>query len=511
MPQIINEVSAVGALTGSRQEITIITPGWGTSGYYSPAVLEKAAKDRAFPAKTQLHIDHDGEMARFEQPAGSVLRLAAGLTEDARWEPDWIDPDNPGEEPGRLVAEADVMPNWRDFLAAAKEYIGTSIAASATFTKGEVGGRKGNIIEAIHPHPLNRVDYVTKAGRGGRISAVLESALTRRLTEATANETRELIREALRAAYGYDGTWVWLRDHDDTTAWFEVEDADSLHIYEQTYQLTNDAVTLTGERVEVRATTQYIPVTQASEAATGNVFESIDLPQVGDRVVIDPDRLHDPAHNTGTIAEIGTTAYGLVMDGMPEMGVHRWYTADEFDYVDDPAMGVGSEAKKRRKKKKPGMPGMPGMKREAANDSPPDPAGVTENEKEPLMGTIQIEEADHRNLIEKSGRATALEAENADLKARLAESVKKDNDAAAAAVVAEAFQGITAPATVKLLAGTYTLTTEGAVDTAALQAKAEEAAAEIAASFGAGTVRGVGHTDATESKTITDDDVVNAL
>lgn len=263
----IREAAAAGVLTGSRQEITLITPGWGSSGYYSPAMLEQAAKDRVFPKGTQSHIDHDGELARYEQPAGSLTRLAAALTEDARWEPNWVDPDNPGPIPGRLVAETAVMPNWREFLLAAKEFIGNSIAAAATFTKGEVDGRKGNIVEALHPSPLNRVDYVTVAGRGGRISAVLESAFTRKVTEATANETSRMLRDAIRAVHGAEDTWIWLRDHDDTTAWFEVEGPESTSIYEQAYTSTDTAVTLTGDRIEVRATTQYVPVTPAAEAA----------------------------------------------------------------------------------------------------------------------------------------------------------------------------------------------------------------------------------------------------
>lgn len=264
---IIREAAAAGVLTGSRQEITLITPGWGSSGYYSPAVLEQAAKDRVFPAKTQMHIDHDGEMSRYEQPAGSLTRFAAGLTEDARWEPNWVDPDKPGELPGRLVAEAKVMPNWREFLHAASEFIGTSVSSAAAFAKGEVDGRKGNVVEALIADPLNRVDYVTVAGRGGKISAVLESAINRRATEATANELRELIRDAIRAQYGAEDTWIWLRDYDDTTAWFEVEDAETTSVYEQAYTSTDTAVALTGDRIEVRATTQYVPVAPAAEAA----------------------------------------------------------------------------------------------------------------------------------------------------------------------------------------------------------------------------------------------------
>lgn len=405
---IIREAAAAGVLTGSRQEITLITPGWGSSGYYSPALLEQAAKDRVFPKGTQSHIDHDGEMARYEQPAGSLTRLAAALTEDARWEPNWVDPDNPGPIPGRLVAETAVMPNWREFLLAAKEFIGNSIAAAATFTKGEVDGRKGNIVEALHPSPLNRVDYVTVAGRGGRISAVLESAFTRKVSEATANETSRMLRDAIRAQYGAEDTWIWLRDHDDTTAWFEVEDAEATSIYEQTYTITDTAVTLTGDRIEVRATTQYVPITPAAEAAP---------------------------------------------------------------------------------------------------DSPSNPAGATTNQEEVTMATIDDKEL--AELRESAGRATALEAELNTERATRADEAKAARKDKAAGIITEAF-GEDAPAFI--VEAAHVLAEAETFDAEKLRTSVTEAAAKIAADNGAGSVRGLGDTTTvTESKTITDDDIVNAL
>lgn len=266
MGDFIRESAAIGELTGSRMTITLITPGWGSSGYYNPSVLEQAANDRVFPSGTQMHIDHDGELARFEQPAGSLTRLAAGLLEDARWEPEWVDPDT-GKK-GRLAAETKVFDTgWRALLKDAKDFIGASIKAGATVKDGEAEGRKGKIVESLYPNQLNRVDFVTVAGRGGRISEVLESANLDTAVEATANETARMLRESLRALYGGDDTWLWLRDHDDTRCWFDIESAESNHVYEQTYTSTDSTVTLTGERQEVRATTTYVPVTAVPETA----------------------------------------------------------------------------------------------------------------------------------------------------------------------------------------------------------------------------------------------------
>lgn len=164
----ISEATKGAAPTGARTEITLITPGWGSSGHYSSAVLEQAAKDKVFPKGTQMHIDHDQG-----DGVGSVSTLAAALTEDARWEPNWVDPDT-GDK-GRLVAENRVFSHKREMLAEMADVIGTSIAAGAEVSYGEADGRQGKIIEALLPSRTNRVDYVTVAGRGGRISEVLEA------------------------------------------------------------------------------------------------------------------------------------------------------------------------------------------------------------------------------------------------------------------------------------------------------------------------------------------------
>ena len=401
MPQIINEASGTGALTGSLMEITLITPGWGSSGYYSAAMLEQAAADKVFPRGTQQHIDH----SKADDPVGSVSTLAAALQEDARWEPDWVDPDEPGAEPGRLVAESRVYSLWREHLNDVKEVIGASIAAAAEVSIGEAGGRRGRIVEKLYPGPLNRVDFVTKAGRGGRISEVLESAK---------------VQEARNV-----GMWLEARMHSMFT-----------NISDEMY---GDGRLTREERITLSSA-----LGDALQSFTANV--EANAPQLFER-----DLWEEPTPTAAT---------------------------------------------------------------EAAQNVPSNLAGSTEtNEsKEIPMAKIEVDEAAHTAAVEASGRVPALEAENSDLKAKLAESAKKDNDATAAAVVAEAFEGISAPATVKLLASTYALTAEGAVDTAALKAKAEESAAEIAASFGAGTVRGVGHkATATESADVADADVLTAL
>jgi hypothetical protein len=108
-------------------------------------------------------------------------------------------------------------------------YIGVSISGSATdITIGEAEGRTGPIIEGL-AH-VDSVDFVTHAGRGGMV--LLESArpsLVNARAVGTASPrppsttpARQL-QTVLRDAYGGDKTYVWVRDFDDTTVWFEVE------------------------------------------------------------------------------------------------------------------------------------------------------------------------------------------------------------------------------------------------------------------------------------------------
>lgn len=402
------QITEAGTLTTTgtgRLEITLITPGWGSSGYYSAEMLEQAAADKVFPRGTQQHIDHMGASDRIENSAGSLRTLAAVLTEDAVWDPDYVDEET-GKK-GRLKSEAMLGSQYRDMITEFADYIGTSISAGADITIGEAEGRKGQIVEKLYPDRLNRVDFVTVAGRGGRIDAVLEAAV-KRIEEATANDTRDALSAAVRDAYGADGVWLWVLDYDETNVWFTQETQDEAHTWQQAYTLANSVATLTGDLVEVRRVISYTPITPPAPS-------------------------------------------------------------------------------------------------EESKNSVTDPAAVTER-KEPTVATTQIEEAELATLKQDAGRVTALEAENKQLREN---AVKAD----AAKIVAEAFDGIDAPKTIKRLSESFTLKEDGTLNADALKAEAEESAAEWKTAHGEGQVRGVGESaPVTESKkSISDDDIVGVL
>lgn len=145
--------------------------------------------------------------------------------------------------------------------------------------------------------------------------------------------------------------------------------------------------------------------------------------------------------------------------------------------------------------------------------SPPVPAGVTENQEEADMATIDDKEL--ATLRESASRATALEAErDAALKrAEEAENkakadAKEHRLAEAKRIVTEAF-GEDAPALYTRLAESVAAPED--FDADAFRAEVTEAAAKREADHGAGTPRGLGGGTVTESKTISNDDIVAAL
>lgn len=397
MPQIIREsvsLSAAPAAKSGRIRIKIIDAGKGSSGDYPASTIEAAVKDKVFGKGLHMYADHPGVTENFDRPERTIKDLAAVLETDAEWV----------AEESAAYAEAKVFPHWREVITEMADDIGVSIRASAEVDDSDSGRTITRILHA------ESVDFVTKAGRGGKIAEVLESA--RQVIEATANDTRKWLQTAVKAAGGE--RYAYVRDFDDTNVWYASWADDAEKLYQQGYTLSGNTATLTGDPIEVRVETSYVPITPAAEAAT---------------------------------------------------------------------------------------------------DSAPNPAAVTENQEEANMATIDDKEL--ADLRESASRATAAEADitTATERATRAENaLRESNDTAAAAVVESALQGagITAPKLAARLAQGYPVKENGVLDTAALADAVAESIAELQVAGGAGTVRGLGET-ATESKTITDDDVVNAL
>lgn len=153
----------VRSVSGSKMQIRVISPGWGSSGYYSEAMLKDAASKGLFAPGTQMFLDHPTADQSEARPERSIRDLAAVITKPGVYAGDGV------------YAEADVFPPFREALAAMKDHIGVSIRARGFAEQGEAEGRSGTIISELSE--LASVDFVTRPGRGGAITALLESAV----------------------------------------------------------------------------------------------------------------------------------------------------------------------------------------------------------------------------------------------------------------------------------------------------------------------------------------------
>lgn len=198
--------------------ILIISPGWGSSGYYSPEVLKRAAPSfgagtSVYRENTQMFWDHPKKSDVYDRPERSIRDLAGILTEAGHYEANG--PKGPG-----IYARMRAFPEFAEALKSLAPHIGLSHYARGPWKEGEAEGRKGPIIEAITD--VRSVDFVTLPGRGGAIlEAFREAAGEAQIPEQKPEEpmtgekplTLESIRtehpdivEALRAEFENSAT-----------------------------------------------------------------------------------------------------------------------------------------------------------------------------------------------------------------------------------------------------------------------------------------------------------------
>ena len=149
--------TATAKVAGTRARIRLISEGVGTSGTYPADVIEKYGP-AAWPKGTQIFFDHLTESDTWERDGNHSIRDLIGVTDS---EPEW----DLAEK--ALYADAKFFETHAPFIAEAMEYIGLSVEAGGVITDG--------IVEAIHPSPLNAIAIVPRAGRDGKITALIES------------------------------------------------------------------------------------------------------------------------------------------------------------------------------------------------------------------------------------------------------------------------------------------------------------------------------------------------
>lgn len=169
--------------------IKLMSPGRGTSGYYPSDVLKKASEAKVFKAGTQMFWNHDTDSQEAERPEGDLDRLAAVTTTDAKY-------DESGHDGPGLYARAKVFSDYADQVKEKGPHIGLSIRAGGSKDEAAVGpdGRKG-VITALRN--AASVDFVTKAGRDGKIFT--ESAVEEGDGTMTKEEIQAIFKESLAA------------------------------------------------------------------------------------------------------------------------------------------------------------------------------------------------------------------------------------------------------------------------------------------------------------------------
>jgi hypothetical protein len=161
----IGLVEAGTVTEDGKVKVKVIKPGWGSSGYYSEAMLKRDG-GKAFPKGTHMYWDHPTESDTVERPERSLRDLAAAFTTPASWEE--------GVHGGGLFANAEVFPPYREAVASLASHIGVSIRASGKREQGAAEGRDGLIVKEITSGAS--ADFVTRAGAGGKVVQLFESS-----------------------------------------------------------------------------------------------------------------------------------------------------------------------------------------------------------------------------------------------------------------------------------------------------------------------------------------------
>ncbi|MFC0673544.1 hypothetical protein [Brachybacterium hainanense] len=250
--QTITEALGTATPRSGRMLIQIITPGIGSSGVYPREVLEAAAGARVFPAGTQMFADHPSASEAQDRPERSIRDLAGVLTQDAYW------------DGTALVAEAKTYAPWSEVLAQMHGDIGVSIRASARVEESDEQGRPiiAELVEAMS------VDFVTRAGRGGRVLQLLESAVQETLPGGlVAGDLEQRIDDAL-------GPDLWARDWTDDWVVYDQHTDTGRQLVRQAYEVGPDGrITLTGDAIPVARRVTYDALNPPSSPA-GVAMES---------------------------------------------------------------------------------------------------------------------------------------------------------------------------------------------------------------------------------------------
>ena len=249
MTQITEAATIKDTSTSGRMLVRLIDAGQGSSGYYPASTLQAAAESGVFGRGLHLYADHPGEAERLDRPERSIRDIAGVLTEDARYD----------DDSQALVAEARVFGAWAPVIAEMHDVIGLSIRAAAEVSDGEHDGAPTTIVDRITE--AASVDFVTRAGRGGRVLSLLESAPPYQPTQNVPAPAGQ--------------TTTTQESREDTMP--QIEEARLRQLEEdagRVQQLTESVTKLTTERDDALAAAQAARATVITAQAAAQVAES---------------------------------------------------------------------------------------------------------------------------------------------------------------------------------------------------------------------------------------------
>lgn len=147
--------------------VKLIDAGWGTSGYYSKELLKKAAEAGRFPRGLKMFWNHPTDAEAAARPERDLRDLAARTVSAGVYQENG--PDGPG-----VYATAQAYGHYAPHIEELAADIGVSIRGFGRTTQGEAEGQKGALVEDIAA--VQSADFVTQAGRGGRVLPLMEAA-----------------------------------------------------------------------------------------------------------------------------------------------------------------------------------------------------------------------------------------------------------------------------------------------------------------------------------------------
>lgn len=161
--EISESFGSVSALSGTRYKVRLIEGNrLGSSAYYPEDVLRNDGP-LVFKKGTPMFLNHQTPDEKQLRPFGSIHDYAGELAEDAYYENDG------------LYAEVEVFEDMAPIIKARKDKIGISIRANVVAEEGDIAGKRVPVVKQIVE--AKSADFVMRAGAGGRIVSILESAV----------------------------------------------------------------------------------------------------------------------------------------------------------------------------------------------------------------------------------------------------------------------------------------------------------------------------------------------